>query len=164
MFVKKIIWHIKCVIKKIIFKILFFKKFKYGKHVNFRNGFNLIIDGGTVIINDGCFFNNFCSINCLKKVEIGKNCIFGECVKIYDHNHNFKDLKKLFKNQGFSSSEIIIGENCWVCSNVIILKGAKIGNNCVIGANCIIDFEVPDNSIVKLENKNMIIKEIEFYG
>lgn len=50
--------------------------------------------------------------------------------------------------QGFSSSEISIGDNCWIASNVVILKGVNIGNNVVIGAGCVIYKDIPDHTIV----------------
>lgn len=50
--------------------------------------------GEGVKIGDNVFFNNGTSIAAKEKIEIGDNCIFGENVKIYDHNHVFKDLQK----------------------------------------------------------------------
>ncbi len=40
-----------------------------------------------LIIGDNVFMNNYCSINCLDEIEIGENTLFGEGVKLYDHNH-----------------------------------------------------------------------------
>ena len=60
----------------------------------------------------------------------------------------------------YGSFRIIIGNNCWIASNVVILKGTKIGNNCVIGAGCIVSGIIPDNSIVRLSNNNYIIEEM----
>lgn len=53
------------------------------------------------------------------------------------------------KIQGFSWNSIITGANCWIGSNVIILKGASIGNNTIIGAGNTIDYEIKDNEIIK---------------
>ena len=35
-----------------------------------------------------------------------------------------------------------------MCSDVIILKGSRVGKNCVIGAGCIVRGEIPDGSVV----------------
>lgn len=88
----------------------------------------------------------------MKYVEIGDHCIFGENVKIYDHNHVFNIANKLISQSGYSCKEIIIGDNCWIGSNVTILAGAKIGNNCVIGANVVISKSIPNNTIIKNNN------------
>ena len=86
--------------------------------------------------------------------------IFGENVKIYDHNHRFNQLKELRK-QGFSNGSVVIGERCWISSNVTILKGTEIGNNCVIGAGCVISGKIPDDTIVKL-NQDLTFEKIIF--
>ena len=43
----------------------------------------------------------------------------------------------------------------------MILKGSRIGNNCVIGAGCVISGEIPDGTIVKRKN-NLIFESINF--
>lgn len=103
---------------------------------------------GYIEIGDNCFFNNDCSINCNNKVIIGDGSLFGENVKIYDHNHRFKDVKPI-KEQGFSNGTVMIGNHCWVGSNVVILKNTVINDNCVIGAGCVISGEIPKDTIVK---------------
>ena len=153
-----VISHIKTLMRKIEYKLFYGKRIQFSKF-GCRSNFRVIVDkNAELYIGEGCFFNNNCSINCLNKISIGKNSIFGENVKIYDHNHHISENTKLIKNQGFSLGEVVIGENCWICSNVIILKGCRIGNNVVIGAGCIIKEEIPDNTIVTLKNE-LEIKE-----
>lgn len=158
MILMKIWRHIIAVIKKIIYKIINGSRIHFGKGVTFRKGFNLVIDkNGKVEIGDGCFFNNGCSINCLNSIKIGAGSIFGEDVKVYDHNHRFADFKKSIKEQGFSIGSVSIGEHCWIGSNVVILKGAEIGDNCVIGAGCVISGKVESGNIVKQPFPNAFV-------
>ncbi|MBQ4407055.1 MAG: hypothetical protein II852_08610 [Bacteroidales bacterium] len=51
-------------------------------------------------------------------------------------------------NQGFSCAPVKIGNNCWIGSNVTILKGVTIGDNCVIGAGCIVFKNIEPNSVI----------------
>jgi len=45
--------------------------------------------------------------------------------------------------------EVIIGKNVWIGSKVIILKGARIGDNSVVAAGSVIlGKEYPANSII----------------
>lgn len=78
-------------------------------------------------------------------------------MKIYDHNHCYKDTNVPIKDQGYTSAPIMIGKHCWIGSNVIILKGVTIGDNCVIGAGCTIYKDVPDNSVV-INQQNLFIR------
>ena len=153
----KLLKRFKSVIKVLIWKIIYCKKFKSSIFNVFYPLTHIVIDGGTIIIGNNCFFNRNCSINSRKKVSIGNNVIVGENVCIYDHNHKFRDKNIIIKNQGFKDKEIIIGNNCWIGSNVIILSGTNIGDNVVIGAGCVIKGEIKSNTIIK--NKMDYIEE-----
>lgn len=140
------------------FKILFGNRITIGKKVSFRKNINIrIAKTGKLIIGDNCFFNNNCSINCKKNIEIGSDTIFGENVKLYDHDHVY-DEKNLIRKSGYKLDNIKIGNNCWICSDVIILRKATIDDNCVIGAKMIVKDHIHSNSIYS----NNKIKEIKY--
>lgn len=130
-----------------------------GSGVSTRKFCNfLLYPAATLIIGKDVFFNNSCSIYCLGHIEIGENVMFGEGVKIYDHNHsyNYEDLKLIVHKDKFKIGKVIIGKNSWIGSNVTILNNVEIGENVIIGANCLIYKSVPSNSIVK-HVENLII-------
>jgi len=137
-----------------------FSKLIFYNNISSRSNLKIIVENGDLTINNNVFFNNDCSINCLDKITIGENCLFGENVKIYDHNHIFKHIEVPIRDQGFSCAEIVIGSNTWIGSNVTILKGTKIGKNCIIGANSLITGVIPDNMIVKHDNKLIYTQRI----
>ena len=43
---------------------------------------------------------------------------------------------------------VSIGQNVWIGENVCILLGVKIGDGCIIGANTVVNSDVPENCIV----------------
>lgn len=47
-----------------------------------------------------------------------------------------------------------IGDNCFIGAGAKIIGPIKIGNNVIIGANCLITKDVEDNSIVVCNNQN----------
>ena len=123
-----------------------------------RDNFNITIGrSGRLTIGSNCFFNNNCSVNCLGQIEIGGNNQFGEVVLFYDHNHVYTDKHNLIADQGYNIGSIKIGNNCWIGSNVVILKNVEIGDNVVIGAGCIIHKSIPSNSVVT-NHQNLVIK------
>ena len=67
---------------------------------------------------------------------------------MYDHNHCYKDVNVSIKYQGYTEAPIVIGKHCWIASNVVILKGVKIGDNCVIGAGCVVYKDVPERTVM----------------
>ena len=154
---KRILTKFKNILLKIYFKILYGNRIKYGHKFCFRNGLIVQLSKEAHLkMGSHIFFNNYCSLNALNEIEIGNDCIFGENVKIYDHNHVFNS-EKLFRESGYSVGKVKIGNNCWIGSNVTILKNAEIGDNCVIGAGCIINEKIENNTLVSMNRE--LIKE-----
>lgn len=155
----KIFLHLKALIEYVFYKLIYGNRFKVGKSTTWRNNFSVMIaKTARVEIGDNCFFNNGCSLNANQFISIGEGTLLGENVKIYDHNHKFRDRDKSIKEQGFKNGEITIGKHCWIGSNVVILKGSKIGDNCVIGAGCVVSGIVKGKNIVKNINRLEYLK------
>jgi acetyltransferase-like isoleucine patch superfamily enzyme len=88
------------------------------------------------------------TISCLGEISIGENCILGEGMKIFDHNHKYtKDPFSVSKTD-FNIGKVKMGNNVWTGANVIILKDVTIGDNVILGAGCVIYKDVPPDSIV----------------
>ena len=83
---------------------------------------------------------------------IGDDNLFGENVKIYDHNHIFNNKKANLK-KAFLTGEIIIGNRNWICTNCVILKNTKMENNNVISAGNVINEKIDSDNLIKIEQK-----------
>ena len=125
---------------------------KINEGVYFRKYCHLFLDKeGRLEIGKNVFINNYCSINCLGKIEIGENTLIGEGVKLYDHNHKYGTVNSglMVERNEFKIGSIEIGKNCWIGSNVTILNNVVIGDNVIIGAGCLIYKSIPANCILK---------------
>lgn len=127
-----------------------------GNNVICRNFENFHVSSGKLILHDGVFVNNSCSFNCMERIEIGNGTMMGEGVRFYDHDHVYT-AEKIEKWQ-WTTVPIRVGRDCWIGSNVTILKGVTIGDDTVIGAGCLIRNDVPANSVV-YNDGNLVIKE-----
>ena len=102
--------------------------------------------GAELTLGDKVFFNEHCCIRCQHKITVGKATIFGDGVKLYDHNHEYNNY--YVAPVSFRKKAITIGDNCWIGANSVILSGVTVGNNVIIGAGCVIRKDIPENSIV----------------
>lgn len=96
-------------------------------------------------IGEGVKINCDCFIICQERIEIGAGTEFGPSVYLYDHDHDYRvGLKK----EQYKSAPIIIGKDCWIGANTVILRGTQIGDNCVVGAGCVLSGQYENNSII----------------
>ena len=117
-----------------------------GSNVICRNFENFHVSSGKLILHDGVFINNSCSFNCMERIEIGNGTMMGEGVRFYDHDHVYTAEK--IEKWKWTTAPIRVGRDCWIGSNVTILKGVTIGDDTVVGAGCLIRNDVPANSVV----------------
>jgi acetyltransferase-like isoleucine patch superfamily enzyme len=101
-----------------------------------------------LIIESGCIIGNFNHIVSVRRVHIGKNVLTASGVYISDNVHNYENTDIPIMHQGVSfKGEVSIGDGSWIGENACII-GAKIGKNCVIGANAVVTRDVPDYCVV----------------
>lgn len=131
-----------------------------GNKIRIHGNSRLTIDmGGVLSIGENTALNRNNGIFCFKNIKIGRNCIFGPNVLIYDHDHDFRNPMGIKANQ-YTKEEVVIGDDVWLGANVVILKGTKLGNGCVVGAGAVISGTYKDGSVI-IQKRNEIVKGIE---
>ena len=75
------------------------------------------------------------------------NVSIGNSVKFITSSHKFLDQYDLIKNQGVTTKPIIVEDNVWIGCGVTILQGVKISKNSIIGANSLVNKDIPQDSI-----------------
>ncbi|TGM56507.1 DapH/DapD/GlmU-related protein [Leptospira adleri] len=84
-----------------------------------------------------------------KTIKIGNNTMLAPNVTIMDSSfHALWPPEGRLTNPEFESDEnVSVGDNVWVGSQVMILKGVTIGNNSVIGAGSLVTKSIPENCL-----------------
>jgi acetyltransferase-like isoleucine patch superfamily enzyme len=85
-----------------------------------------------------------CYIQGINKVYIGDNTIFAPGVKMISANHDKNDLKKHDK----TTPPIIIGKNCWIGVNAVILPSVALGDNVIVAAGAVVSKSFPSNVVI----------------
>lgn len=95
-------------------------------------------------IGSGTCIGNFNHIYATNSIVIGENVLTADKVYISDNSHSYEDIKAPIIHQPIKQiSKVIIGDGTWLGENVCVI-GAKIGKNCVIGANSVVTKDIPD--------------------
>lgn len=153
------------ILKKIIRKLVLFIRYNpYNYAIKIRNylykslfkssgkNFNIL---DSVIINfpenisvgNKVSIHQFCYFDSQDEIVIGSNVSIGNSVKFITSSHKFLDKDDLIKNQGVTTKSIIIEDNVWIGCGVTILQGVKISKNSIIGANSLVNKDIPQDSI-----------------
>ena len=108
--------------------------------------------GGKIEIDDNSGFSSVV-ISSRTLVRIGKNVKIGGNVRIFDHDfHSLEaDFRRTSDDQNhIRSRPVAIGDDCFIGTNAIILKGTRIGARSIVGAGSVVfGLDVPEDSIVK---------------
>lgn len=97
-----------------------------------------------LIIGDGTCIGNFNHIYATKSIVIGKNVLTADKVYISDNLHGYDNIDLPILRQPIKQiGNVVIGDGSWLGENVCVI-GAKIGKNCVIGANSVVTRDIPD--------------------
>lgn len=128
--------------------------------------------GSNVIIGGGCMIDAFvlirpvggtgdirigerCYINCGSVLYSGNGISIGNDVLIAPNctlsasNHEFRRKDLTIYNQRFAAGKggVVIEDDVWIGSNCSILDGATIRKGAVIGANSLVNKEIPPYAI-----------------
>ena len=122
--------------------------------------FNINTPGSKIVIgnNVGISGSTICAT---KSVIIGDNVLIGSGCLITDtdaHPIDWQD-RQLGRNETTKKCPIVIGNDVFIGSRSIILKGVTIGDRAVIGAGSVVSKDVPPDCIVA-GNPAVIIKKI----
>ncbi len=80
-------------------------------------------------------------------IEIGDDIQTGPYVYITDQNHVYEDPDVPIGRQWPVESSVVIGSGSWLGTGVVVLPGARIGRNVVVGAGSVVTDELPDCSV-----------------
>ena len=99
-------------------------------------------------IGDNVSIEQNLHLTCANRISIGKNTAIAANVTITDIHHPYSDVNLPIERQDIKVKEVIIGEECKIYNNVVLLPGVHIGKHVTIGANSVVNKDIPDYSVV----------------
>lgn len=125
-----------------------------GNNVHINRGFHGAGLGNVEIGSDVYIGDNACFLTTRAKIVIGNHVMFGPNVSIVTGNHSTNIVGKYMTNvtDGDKSktddADVVFEGDNWIGINATILKGVTIGRGSVIGANALVNSDVPLYAIV----------------
>jgi galactoside O-acetyltransferase len=102
---------------------------------------------GRIAIGRDVLVNAHSVIGAMEYVGIGDHCIFAAYLHITDATHGMDEPEELIKHANPTSAPVIIGQNVWLGSGVMVMMGTKIGDGAVVGAKSLVNKDIPPMSV-----------------
>ena len=102
---------------------------------------------GTISIGAKSVLGQECTISCYQSISIGRECIIADRVMLIDFDHGVVEVERTIREQGIYKRDVRIGHNVWMGYAACVLRGARIGDNCVIGTNSVVTHDIPANAV-----------------
>lgn len=138
-------------------KLCFAEKIRYGccKHIFKHIGKRVNIErrvwfgkGQDIEIGDnsGMGYN----AHILNNTKIGDNVMMGPNCYMLENTHNFSRIDIPMIKQGLKKErdQVIIGNDCWIGRDVMIVGSREIKDGTIVGARCLLVKSFPEYSIV----------------
>src|SRR3712207_1163928 len=87
------------------------------------------------------------TISAYQHVVIGRECIVADRAMFIDFDHGVVEVERPIREQGIYKRDVDIGHNCWIGYGACILRGARIGDNSVVGTLSVVTHDLPANSV-----------------
>lgn len=133
-------------------------------------------DGCNIEFGDGVIIGSGCKVSASGGVKLGDNvCITGKSMIIANQSVTIQensliswnvqimdtDLHKLYVDEKYvnGNKSVIVGKNVWVNSHCTILKGTVIADNCVVGANSLINSQFEKQNCLIVGNPAKVVRE-----
>lgn len=118
--------------------------------------------GDNVIVKSKCYFGKGTNLKVGNFSQLGQNARLGGPISLGNHvmmgpdvvimgvTHDVSDLTKVMVDPTNPriEKEVIIGNNVWIGTRVIIMPGVEIGDGSIIGAGAVVTKSFPQNSII----------------
>lgn len=84
----------------------------------------------------------------LAPITVGDHVYCGPDVYLTSLNHSYDDITRPIGEQWPRTAPVEIGPGSWLGAKSVVLPGARIGRNVVVGAGAVVRGEVPDYTVV----------------
>jgi acetyltransferase-like isoleucine patch superfamily enzyme len=101
-----------------------------------------------ISLGNGTSIVGGCVISAVRRVVLEENVLLARNVYISDHMHRYSDRSQPVLAQGVEKiAPVLIRRGAWLGQNVVVCSGVTIGVGSVIGANSVVNADIPDYSV-----------------
>lgn len=102
---------------------------------------------GDISLGDHVNIGFNCEIFSASSVTVGRHGLFAAYTYLVGGGHDFEQAGVPVLEQDRVSRGIALGDNVWLGTGAKVLDGVRIGHDVVVGANAVVNADLPDGAI-----------------
>lgn len=99
---------------------------------------------GRIDLGQGSFIGHHCTLAARRSIEIGPGTYLAELVSIRDHDHAVGARPS---SGEMTVDPVTIGADVWIGAKTTVLRGSRIGEGTVVGANAVVRGDLPRRAV-----------------
>ena len=123
-------------------------RIEFGRFVWLGHGSKIRCHEGVVEIGAKTVLGQECTISAYERVRIGEQCVIADRAMFIDFDHGVVEVERPIREQGIYTRPVEVGSNVWIGYGACILRGVRVGDNAIVGTNCVVTKDVPANAVV----------------
>ena len=120
----------------------------FGRFVWIGDGTKIRCHEGRVEIGAKTVIGQECTISAYQRVRIGEQCVIADRAMFIDFDHGVVEVERPIRVQGIYKRDVEVGSNVWIGYGACVLRGVRVGDNAIVGTNCVVTKDVPANAVV----------------
>jgi acetyltransferase-like isoleucine patch superfamily enzyme len=114
-----------------------------GEYVQIKPKAYISTNGGQIFLEDYVGIGHGAWLGGRSTIRIGRNSLVAMNTVIICSNHRHDQVAVPYYDGEETLGPITIGENVWIGASCVVLPGASIGDNCVVGAGSVVKDAIP---------------------
>jgi acetyltransferase-like isoleucine patch superfamily enzyme len=108
----------------------------------------MAMPGCQITIGDNTVWNRRCFVRASERttISIGRGCLFSDVTIETSDMHSVLDAATGERLN--PAQNVVVGDRCWLGSGVLVLPGAVLGADTVVGARAVVTYSFPPNVVL----------------
>lgn len=120
-----------------------------GNKVRIDRGVRILsANESKITIADGARIGLYSVLNGGDSISIGKKSLVSGFVYLQTSMHGYANKHSSVQDQGYDHAPVVLEEDVWLGTHVVILPGVVVGTGSVVGSNAVVNRSVVPHTVV----------------
>jgi acetyltransferase-like isoleucine patch superfamily enzyme len=101
-----------------------------------------------ITISDGARIGLYSVFNGGDSISVGKKALVSGYVYLQTSMHGYASKGEFVQDQGYSHAPVVLEEDSWLGTHVVVLPGVVVGKGAVVGSNAVVTKNVDPYQVV----------------